>query len=231
MKSLKKICCALFLTVACFEMHAQATKDAKTQTPEEKAMMAYMTPGKMHDMLAKSIGVWTEDATMWMAADAPPMKFTLTCVNRMIMGNRYLQGMNRGTVNNMPFEGISTVAYDNAKKVFINTWIDNMGTGIMYSEGTWNESNKSIEFNGSQVDPMSGKELKARQVMKFIDDNNQLLEMYMTPLNGKEYKSMEIKYTKKAGMPAQPGRPGQMPGGMTPPTPAPKEPVKPNEKK
>lgn len=27
----------------------------------------------------------------------------------------------------MPFEGISTLGYDNAKKTFFSTWIDNMG--------------------------------------------------------------------------------------------------------
>jgi hypothetical protein len=35
----------------------------------------------------------------------------------------------------MPFEGISTLGYDNAKKTFFSTWIDNMGTGMMVMEG------------------------------------------------------------------------------------------------
>ena len=200
MKSLKGNYLALILSLISINIYSQESKDMKSASAEEKALMSYMTPGKMHEMLAKSTGVWTEAVTMWMSHDAPPMKSNMTTMNRMVMGNRYLQGMHRGNFNSMAFEGISTVGYDNAKNIFMSTWIDNMGTGIMYMEGKWNEVSKSIEFNGTMVDPMSGTDMKIRQIMKFVDDNNQLLQMYATPKGGKEYKSMEIKYSKKQEM-------------------------------
>ena len=195
MKTLNKCCFIMLLTIVSSNLFAQESK--QIQTPEEKAWMTYMTPGKMHEMLAKSVGLWNEEVTMWMAPDAPPMKSTLNCMNKMIMGNRYLQGMSRGQFSGMPFEGISTIAYDNAKNIFVSTWIDNMGTGISYSEGKWNDASKSIEFIGTMVDPMSGKDLKFRQVMKFKDDDNQSMEMYSTTATGKEYKSMDIKMTRR----------------------------------
>jgi Protein of unknown function (DUF1579) len=46
----------------------------------------------------------------------------------MILGGRYQQSTTKGSFNNMPFEGISLLGYDNAKKVFMNSWVDNMGT-------------------------------------------------------------------------------------------------------
>ena len=111
--------------------------------------------------------------------------------------------------------------YDNAKKAFFNTWIDNMGTGMMTMEGQYNEATKSIEMSGKEVDPVSGKELKVREVIKFIDNDNHTLEMYMTPLVGKEYKNMEIKLTRR-----------QMPvPSANPVTPTPVAPIKPAEKK
>lgn len=194
MKKLNKIYWSLLFVTLCNSLHAQEQKQSK----EMQAWMTYMTPGKMHEMMAKSAGLWSEDVTMWMAPDSPPMKSTSTAMNKMIMGNRYLQGMHRGIFNGMPFEGISVIGYDNAKNVFVSSWIDNMGTGMLYAEGKWNETSKSIEFTGNEVDPMTGKEMKVREVMKFIDDNSQSMEMYMTPVAGKEYKSMEIKYTRKA---------------------------------
>jgi hypothetical protein len=30
------------------------------------------------------------------------------------------------------------------KKMFSSSWVDNMGTGIMNMEGTWDEATKSI---------------------------------------------------------------------------------------
>lgn len=161
-----------------------------------KAWEAYMTPGDVHKMLAKADGVWTGDITMWMSPDAPPQKTVSTSVNKMILGGRYQESKHTGNMMGMPFEGMSTVGYDNATKKFVSTWIDNMGTGIMNMEGTWDDATKTISLKGKMVDPMSGKEKEVRETMKFIDDNNQYMEMFDNA-GGKEYKSMEIKYTRK----------------------------------
>jgi hypothetical protein len=163
---------------------------------EMKAMMAYATPGEVHKMMAKSVGVWKGDVTMWMQPGAAPMTSVTEGINEMILGGRYLQGKNTGNFMGMPFEGISVIGYDNAKKMFVNSWVDNMGTGMMFLTGKWDEATKSITFKGSMVDPASGKDIAVREVMKFIDDNNQTLEMYGM-MNGKEFKNMEIKLTRK----------------------------------
>ena len=162
-----------------------------------KAMADYGTPGEPHKMLAAQDGAWNEEITMWMAPGAPPQTMKASCVNKMIMGGRYQQSVNKGSFNGMPFEGVSTVGYDNAKKVFISNWYDNMGTGMITLEGPWDAATKSVTFKGKEVDPTIGKEIDIKQVMTFIDDKNQKMEMYTTPPGGKEYKSMEIKFTKK----------------------------------
>jgi hypothetical protein len=162
-----------------------------------KAWQDYMTPNDMHAMLAKDNGTWTADLTMWMTADAPPQKSTGTSTNRMIMGGRYQQATFKGSFNGMPFEGISTVGYDNSKKKFVNTWIDNMGTGIMIMEGTYDSANKVINFTGKSADPTTGKECTMRETFRKVDDNTEVMEMYTTYLGGTEYKSMEITYKRK----------------------------------
>lgn len=187
----------LFVVAAYTPMFAQNDANERKPSAEEQAMMTYAAPGKMHEMLAKSNGMWTEDITFWMTPGAPPQKMTATCMNRMVMGGRYQQGNTRGSFSGMPFEGMSTVGYDNIKKVFVSTWIDNMGTGIMSMEGPYNEATKTVEMKGMMMDPMSGKEMAARQTLKFIDEKNQLMEMFSTQADGKEFKNMEIKFSKK----------------------------------
>ena len=164
-------------------------------TPEMKTMMAYATPGPMHEMLSQYDGQWKEEVTFWMDPAGPPMQNTSTCENNMIMEGRYQESRHIAMMNNMPFEGTGLLGYDNAKKVFVSTWVDNMGTGITYLVGTWDENNKTIHFTGTEVDPVDGKDHKVRQELKFVDSNNQMLEMFMTK-NGKEYKSMEIKFSR-----------------------------------
>ena len=166
------------------------------QAAMEKAWQAYMTPGDVHKMLAKSDGEWTADVSAWMAPGAPPEKSTATVVNKMILGGRYQQNTYTGTMMNMPFEGTGMVGYDNAKKMFVSTWVDNMGTGIIYMEGPWDNGTKTVNMKGKQTDPITGKETGIRESFKIIDDNNQLMEMYST-VNGNEFKTMEIKLKRK----------------------------------
>ena len=189
MKKLTFAALAVVLTFSSLSLLAQTNDDMK-------AMMAAATPGDEHKMLAKSVGVWKGDIKMWMQPGAAPTASTGETTNEMIMGGRYLQSKNTGNFMNMPFEGIGVTGYDNVKKVFVNSWIDNMGTGIMSMTGTWDPQSKSINFTGTMADPMSGKDVAIRQVLKMVDDNTQLLEMYSTA-NGQEVKNMEIKYTRK----------------------------------
>ena len=115
---------------------------------------------------------------------------------KMVLGGRYQQSTYKGSIDNMPFEGMNTMAYDNARKIYISTWIDNMGTGLMYSEGTFNESSKTMTLKGMATDAVSGKEVLFREVFTIVDDNNHLMEMYDTK-GGKETKTMSIKLVKK----------------------------------
>jgi hypothetical protein len=163
-----------------------------------KAMMAYSTPGDIHKMMAKSVGTWSANITMWMAPNTPAINSTGEMKNEMILGGRYLKGTNTGNFMGQPFEGISTTAYDNAKKIFLNNWIDNMGTGMMNLTGTWDAASNSIAFTGTMVDPASGKDIPIRETLKFTDDNHQTLEMFANiGTGGQEFKTMEIKFTRK----------------------------------
>ena len=152
----------------------------------------YMTPGDMHKVLAAANGKWAEDITMWMAPGQPPIKSTSTSEYKMVLGGRYQQANITGSFSGMPFEAMSLIGYDNMKKVFISSWIDNMGTGILNSEGPYDAATNTITLIGTEVDPMSGKEMKLRETIRMVNNNSMIMEMY-TITDGKEMKSMEIK--------------------------------------
>jgi hypothetical protein len=190
MKKIVLLVCSLALTSVSFQLLAQMDDNA------QKAWMAYMTPGDVHKMIAKSDGQWKGDVTWWMAPGQQPMTSTATCTNTMIMGGRYQQSMNKGDMMGMPFEGMGLLGYDNAEKVFTYTWIDNMGTGTMTMKGTWDDATKSINFTGMMVEPMTGKEIPVKETFSITDDNHQVLQMFVAGPDGKDFKSMEIKYTR-----------------------------------
>ena len=168
---------------------------AQSQQEQMKAWTDYATPGDVHKMLAKWDGKWKGDVSMWMQPGAPPTKSTSTCVNKMIMGGRYQQSTHSGNMMGQPFEGQSTLGWDNARKVLVSSWIDNMGTGIMYMEGTWDDATKTAIFKGKTTDPMTGKEMDVKETFAIINDNTQKMEMFMN-MGGQEMKTMEITFTR-----------------------------------
>jgi hypothetical protein len=180
------------------EAKAKETKpeDAKAIEAQNKDLsMAYMSPGLPHKNLTKGVGTWTAEVTMWMPSGAPPQTNKGTCVNTMILGGRYQQSVFRMDYNEVAFEGIATTGYDNALNKYFSTWIDNMGTGIMYLEGTLNAKGSELNMSGKMVDPLSGKLIPVRQVITFTDDNNETMEMFVSE-KGKEFRSMRIKYSR-----------------------------------
>jgi hypothetical protein len=184
---------------------ATAAKPAETAPPPPmdsaamaKAMMEYGTPGDMHKWMASMSGKWDADVTSWWnGPDKPAQTSKAVGESKMIMGGRYQQSSFKGNMGGMPFEGMELMGYDNSKKMFQDTWIDNMGTGFMNLEGTMDQATHTITMKGKSTDPTTGKDQDVREVMTMPDEKHQTLEMYMTPAGGKEMKVMEIKYTKK----------------------------------
>jgi hypothetical protein len=162
-----------------------------------KNWQEYMTPGDVHKMMASWNGTWNGDVTMWMYPGAPEQKSISTAVNKMIMNGLYQQSTHTGDMMGMPFNGMSTVGYDIHKKEFMSTWIDNMGSGIMMLKGPWDEATKSITLKGKMTDPGTKEDIDVRETFSIIDGNTQEMKMFMTMPGGKEFNTMNIRYTRK----------------------------------
>ncbi len=156
-----------------------------------------MTPGDMHKMMASWDGIWNSEISMWEKPGAPPTKSTGTAVNKMVLGGRYQESVNKSTMMGMPFEGHGTIGYNNASKKMVSSWIDNMGTGILNMTGTWDTATKSVTFTGKEMDPETMTEKDFKETFRVIDDNTQMMEMFAPGPDGKDVKMMEIKFTRK----------------------------------
>ncbi|MGI9115961.1 MAG: DUF1579 domain-containing protein [Chthoniobacterales bacterium] len=176
--------------------------------PNEAEMMNQMMElaklNENHKLLAELDGTWDYNVTMWMAPSAPPMKSSGTAVRKSMMGGRYfvmdatgkmkMPGAD-GKLKDFEFKGHGIEGYDNVKKKFVGTWIDNMGTGIMMSEGDYDPASKSFTYN-SEMEPMPGMKTKVREVVKLADKNHMSFEWY-EDRGGQEMKTMQIDYTRK----------------------------------
>ena len=160
------------------------------------AMMEYMKPGRYHEILSLTAGEWKESIETWTSPQSDPVKFEASCTVKMIFGNLYQETVHTGDFNGMPFSGHGIVGYDNVWEKYVSTWYDNMGSGIMYTEGTYNTESRSLTFTGEMVDPVLKRKVSIREVITPKADNVQVFEMFVTPPDGKEYKSMQITMTR-----------------------------------
>jgi hypothetical protein len=100
-----------------------------------KAWEDFRTPGEMHQLLASWNGQWTAEVSSWIDPAQAPVKSQATNLLNPIMSGLYQVGHLSGTMMGMHFEGRSVTGYDNAKKIFVTTWIDNLGSGIIMMTG------------------------------------------------------------------------------------------------
>jgi hypothetical protein len=183
------------------KMDSKEPKKETAAMPDSATMMKnwqdYMTPGDVHKMMAKWDGTWNGEVTMWMYPGAAEQKSTSTAVNKMVLNGLYQQSTHTGNMMGMPFNGMSTVAYDIHKKEFVSTWIDNMGSGIMMLKGPWDEVTKTVTMKGTMVDAGTKADTDVRETFQIIDDNTQEMKMYVMTPDGKEFQTMNIRYTRK----------------------------------
>jgi Protein of unknown function (DUF1579) len=175
-----------------------------------KKMMAQMTElaklNENHKLLGDLVGTWTYTVKMWMNPDpsAKPEEYKGTAVRKPMMDGRFfvidvtgkmeMPGPD-GKKKEMTFKGMGIEGYDNVKKKFIGTWVDNMGTGIMMSEGTYDPATKTFTYTG-EYEGIPGMKTKIREVMKIVDKDHHNFEWY-EDRGGQEAKTMEISYTRR----------------------------------
>jgi hypothetical protein len=179
---------------------AQEGQKQPQMSPEEKAMMeAYAkaaTPGKQHQWLAGKAGKWEVNGKSWTGPTAAVTPFTGSADRSLMLGGRVLaEKVSTPALMGQPFEGFGLTGYDNTTGEFWGTWNDSMGTGLMTTSGKCDEKG-ACTHTGEFVDPMTGKK-KIRMTSRDEGPDKEVHEMFDTGPDGKEFRSMEIVYTRK----------------------------------
>ncbi len=181
-----------------FLFHIGMTQESQKMDKEMmEAYMKMMAVNENHTFLKNFVGEWTVETTAWMQPGAEPVKSENMAKAELIYGGRFLQVNFKGTMFGQPFEGLQIVGYDNQKKRYISFWIDSSSTSFYLTEGTRDEKTNVITENGLWPDPMSGTDMKVRTVTTLVSKDEYKFEMFMGLPDGKEFKSMENRSTRK----------------------------------
>ncbi len=160
----------------------------------QKMWEVFNKVGEPHALLQHYVGKWKTVTKDYMMNPSKPTIEEGTAEFTSILGGRFISQSFHGRSQGMPFEGVGMTGYDNAKKKYVGTWVDNMGTGVMVSEGTYDAATKTMTETMDMSSPVGI--MKLRVVTEHKSDKEFVFTMYMLDPQGKESKAMEIVYTK-----------------------------------
>ena len=162
-----------------------------------KSMMEAAAVGPQHKALEPMVGKFKyvnkfkmDPAQDWVTSEGD-------YEGEMALGGRYLMSTVKGPMMGSHFEGMGCLGYDNTLKKYVAGWIDNMGTGVMRSEGTSNDNGKTITFGGEMMCPVEHT-MKQYKYAYEIKSNDEFTMRWWSPSmsDGKMFESMVITYTR-----------------------------------
>lgn len=158
-------------------------------------------PGEQHAYLAKAIGSWTGKTTMWMAPGMEPTQSACTNIISGFMDGRFTKSELSGDMPGMgPFSGFGLFGFDNTAQKYQAVWIDNCGTVMMFGTGELSSDKNTMTWKFSYTCPITKKPVTMREVDRTTGKDTKTTELYsIDPKSGKEFKMMEILFTRSPG--------------------------------
>jgi hypothetical protein len=184
------------------ENKAAGKDDAKSAADMQEMMKKWMevaTPGEAHKRLESFVGKWDTVMRMWWEGPGkPPAESKGTSEIKWILDGRFLLEESSAQMMGMPYRGMSITGYDNFKKKYVVSYIDNMGTAIFTGEGKFDMANKTLTSFGKADEPLTGEHDKTvKYVMRLLGKDKYVFEFFDEVGSPNEFKAVEITYTRK----------------------------------
>ena len=198
--------CAFALNIGLLSVNTLFSADPATTPPKpapkdaESAadtLVRYAMPGPEHKRLDRLAGRWDTLTRYWPAPGAEVVEAKGTSQRKWILDGRFLLEELDGGDLALPFRGLGLFGYDAFEQKHTSAWVDTMNTSILTNLGTYDSTNDVVNFNGQYKDPWTGTKKKERGVTRFLGPDKHALEIYVTEPDGKEFKMLEITYTRR----------------------------------
>jgi hypothetical protein len=100
----------------------------------------------------------------------------------------------RTTFSGFPFQGKGLDGYDPVKKKYVSVWVDSMTPAPMMFSGDYDKDGV-LHLSAEAAGP-DGQLANWRSVSKWINPDEHVFEMFLTPKGGTEASMMTIRYKR-----------------------------------
>lgn len=175
----------------------------KSSDPESEidTFLGFAMPGKHHQLLSRMAGSWNSLTRYWLKPGILPTESKGTSERKWVLGRRFLLEEFDGGDLALPFRGMGLYGYDAFLEKYTSVWVDTMSTAMLHNQGTLDKSRDVVNFESVYGDPWTGLRKKCRGATRFINKDKHVLELYVTQSDGKEFKMLEITYTRRQQQP------------------------------
>ncbi|HEX8088818.1 MAG TPA: DUF1579 domain-containing protein, partial [Blastocatellia bacterium] len=173
--------------------------DQKAAADMQEMMKKWMeasTPGEAHKHLGQFVGKWETVTRMWWEGPGkPPAESKGASETKWIMDGRFLLEESTGQMMGMPYRGMGITGYDNFRKKYVVSYIDNMGTAMYTGEGKLDAASKVLTSYGKMDEPMTGEHDKmVKYVIRTMGKDKYIFEIFDEVGGPNEFKAVEITY-------------------------------------
>ena len=193
---------ALALSIGRTDAQDKAKSDVKPAADMQEMMKKWTevaTPGEGHKLLEQFAGKWDTVTRMWWEGPGkPPSETKGSAETKWVLEGRFLLEEGSGQMMGMSYKSVSYLGFDNYKKRYIVSYLDNMGTAMYTGEGKFDQSNKVMTLFGKMDDCIMGERDKpVKYVTRIISKDKHVFEIYDEVGSPNEYKAVEVIYTRK----------------------------------
>ncbi len=153
----------------------------------------------IHHKLSLMQGEWEGMTKTWHEPGKPPDESPMQGTIKVIFDGRFIQYTYKGSIEGQPFDGIAIWGYSFAEGKMQCAWIDSyhMGTGILYSEGDAEPSDKKFKVSATWGISPGSERWGWRTELEMPTNDELVITAYVITPDGDETKGVETVYKRK----------------------------------
>ncbi|HEX9082204.1 MAG TPA: DUF1579 family protein [Holophagaceae bacterium] len=145
--------------------------DPPAFTPvDPKVLQGWMsegTPVAEHARLRDYVGTWTTQQTDWLPSGRAWNQAAGTATFHLVLGGRFVQEDYTTTLDGKPFHALGLMGFDRQKKAYNSLWMDDLNTGFIALDGTFDGTGRVLTLLGGI--PAGGSDSASAAAWRVVD--------------------------------------------------------------
>ena len=185
---------ALFTVTGALAIASSIVVTAAAPAPTRPTVVS--GPGPEHARLTALSGTWDVELTFWFQPGSAPVVTKGVSTIRPLFDGSFIEEKIEGALQGTPFTTLAWTGFNTSTRQYEATRIASTNTIRIAETGTWNDSARRFELNGSYV--LAGDTWTQRTVIEPTSATAMVASSYLSFGKVPEWKAVEIRYTRRA---------------------------------